>query len=111
MRTRRSRPFCPLLSCGASAPPTRKSASTSPIDSAATCRLPIRMTDSNFYWRHLRLPLIVFALLAPLLATSYADIDIAHALFFDEVHSQWIGADSWWTNDLIHHGGALLIRC
>jgi membrane-associated PAP2 superfamily phosphatase len=68
------------------------------------------MNDSNFYWRHLRLPLILFAMLAPLLATSSADLVVAHALFFDEVGSRWIGADSWWTNELIHHGGALLIR-
>jgi membrane-associated PAP2 superfamily phosphatase len=68
------------------------------------------MPDPNFYWRHLRLPLVVFAMLAPVLASSSIDIDIAHALFFDEAHSRWIGADSWWTNEVIHHGGALLIR-
>ena len=66
------------------------------------------MTDPNFYWRHLRLPLIVFALLAPVLATSPADMAVAHAFFFDG--SRWIGADSWWTNQLIHHDGTLLIR-
>lgn len=66
------------------------------------------MTDPNFYWRHLRLPLILFALLAPVLATSSADMAIAHALFFDG--SRWIGANSWWTNELIHHDGTLLIR-
>jgi membrane-associated PAP2 superfamily phosphatase len=68
------------------------------------------MTDSSFYWRHLRLPLILFALLAPVLATSSADLVIAHAFFFDEVGARWIGADSWWTNELIHHDGSLLIR-
>jgi membrane-associated PAP2 superfamily phosphatase len=66
------------------------------------------MTDPNFYWRHLRLPLLVFALLAPVLATSSADIAVAHAFFFDG--SRWIGAGSWWTNQLIHHDGTLLIR-
>src|SRR5688572_4893599 len=66
------------------------------------------MTDRNFYWRHLRLPLILFALLAPLLATTSVDLVVARALFFDG--SRWIGADSWWTNQLIHHDGALLIR-
>jgi membrane-associated PAP2 superfamily phosphatase len=66
------------------------------------------MTDPNFYWRHLRLPLILFALLAPLLATSSVDLVVARAFFFDG--SRWIGADSWWTNQLIHHDGALLIR-
>lgn len=68
------------------------------------------MTDPTFYWRHLRLPLILFALLATLLATSSADLVVAHALFFNEASSKWIGADSWWTNQLIHHDGGLLIR-
>lgn len=68
------------------------------------------MTDQNFYWRHLRLPLILFALLAPVLATSSVDLHVAHALFFDEAGMRWIGADSWWTNQLIHHDGTLLIR-
>jgi membrane-associated PAP2 superfamily phosphatase len=66
------------------------------------------MTDPNFYWRHLRLPLILFLLLASALATSSVDLRIAHALYFDETSMRWIGADSWWTNDLIHHGGAWL---
>jgi membrane-associated PAP2 superfamily phosphatase len=42
------------------------------------------------------------------LAMSPVDIAIAHAFFFDG--SRWIGADSWWTNQLIHHDGTLLIR-
>jgi membrane-associated PAP2 superfamily phosphatase len=68
------------------------------------------MTDPKFYWRQLRLPLILFALLAPVLATTSADLIVAHALFFDEASSRWIGADSWWTNELIHRNGAMLIR-
>src|SRR5688572_30942396 len=50
----------------------------------------LNMTDRNFYWRHLRLPLILFALLAPLLATSSVDLVVARAFFFDG--SRWIGA-------------------
>jgi membrane-associated PAP2 superfamily phosphatase len=68
------------------------------------------MTEPNFYWRHLRLPLILFALLATVLATSSADQAVAHALFYDEISSRWIGANNWWTNELIHAGGAMLIR-
>jgi membrane-associated PAP2 superfamily phosphatase len=68
------------------------------------------MTDPSFYWRHMRLPLILFTLLAPLLAMSSADLVVAHALFFDEISSRWIGADSWWANEVIHHDGALLVR-
>lgn len=63
-----------------------------------------------FYWRHLRAPLVVFALLAPLLAVTPIDLNIAHALFFDEGGSQWIGASSWWTNELIHRDGTWLMR-
>jgi membrane-associated PAP2 superfamily phosphatase len=68
------------------------------------------MTEPNFYWRHLRLPLLWFALLAPVFATTPLDEIVAHGLFFDEARSQWIGANSWWTNDLLHHDGTLLIR-
>ncbi len=38
-----------------------------------------------------------------------SDISIAHALYFDEAQSRWIGAASWWTNELIHRDGAWLI--
>ena len=68
------------------------------------------MSNRVFYWRHLRMPLAAFALLAPLLATTRLDIAVAHALYFDEARAQWIGAASWWTNELIHHDGAWLMR-
>ena len=68
------------------------------------------MTPSQFFWRHLRVPLLLFVLLAPLLAMSRVDLGIAHALYFDEAAGRWIGASSWWTNELIHAGGAWLIR-
>lgn len=68
------------------------------------------MTPTQFYRRHLGAPLLLFALLAPLLATTMADVAIAHTFFFDEARTQWIGANSWWTNELIHQGGSWLIR-
>lgn len=68
------------------------------------------MSNAMFYWRHLRTPLVVFALIAPLLAVTPLDLGIAHALFFDENSSRWIGATSWWTNELIHRDGAWLMR-
>lgn len=68
------------------------------------------MPISTFYWRHLRAPLLVFVLLAALLASTPLDISIAHALYFDEARSRWIGATSWWTNELIHRDGAWLMR-
>ncbi|GFE81133.1 PAP2 family phosphoesterase [Steroidobacter agaridevorans] len=63
-----------------------------------------------FYWRHVRAPLVMFVVLAALLASTSLDISIAHALYFDEAHSRWLGATSWWTNELIHRDGAWLMR-
>ena len=68
------------------------------------------MPTAKFYWRHLQAPLVVFVLLAGLLASTPLDLTIAHALFFDENRSSWIGATSWWTNELIHRDGAWLMR-
>lgn len=68
------------------------------------------MPTAMFYWRHLRAPLVLFVMLAALLASTTLDISIAHALYFDEARSRWIGATSWWTNELIHRDGAWLVR-
>lgn len=68
------------------------------------------MPISTFYWRHLRVPLLLFVLAAAVLASSTLDISIAHQLFFDETSSQWLGRSSWWTNDLLHRNGTWLIR-
>lgn len=68
------------------------------------------MSNATFYWRHLRAPLAAFALIAALLAFTMLDIGIAHALFFDSGRGQWIGATSWWTNELIHRNGTWLMR-
>lgn len=64
----------------------------------------------RFWWQHLRVPLMVFLLLASLLATSRADLAIADALFFDPAHMRWVGAHSWWSNELLHTGGRWFIR-
>lgn len=63
-----------------------------------------------FYWRHLRTPLTVFILIAALLASTTYDLTVAHALFFDEASARWVGAGSWWANELIHRDGAWLMR-
>ncbi|HWK51622.1 MAG TPA: phosphatase PAP2 family protein [Steroidobacter sp.] len=68
------------------------------------------MSNTMFFWRHLRAPLAVFVLLATVLATTPLDLNIAHALFFHEAQSRWIGARSWWTNELIHRDGTWLMR-
>lgn len=68
------------------------------------------MSTEIFYGRHLRAPLIVFVLLAGVLASTTFDLSIAHAAFFDESQGRWIGATSWWTNDLAHRDGTWLVR-
>jgi membrane-associated PAP2 superfamily phosphatase len=68
------------------------------------------MPTAPFYWRHLRAPLVVFVLLAGLFSSTTLDLTIAHALFYDEHGSGWIGATSWWTNELIHRDGTWLMR-
>jgi membrane-associated PAP2 superfamily phosphatase len=68
------------------------------------------MSTAAFFWRHLRAPLVVFVLLAAVLASTTLDLTVAHALFFDEQRSSWIGATNWWTNQLIHRDGTWLMR-
>lgn len=65
---------------------------------------------ARFWWRYLRFPLVLFVLAAALLSVSTLDLDIAHALFFDEVSGGWIGARSLLTNEIIHTGGQWLLR-
>jgi membrane-associated PAP2 superfamily phosphatase len=63
-----------------------------------------------FWWRHIRVPLVVFAILAPFFAFTHADLRIAHALFFNSARGAWIGNGSWWTNQFIHEGGTWFVR-
>ena len=64
----------------------------------------------RFWWQYTRGPLAVFILVATVFATTPIDPRIAHALFFDNLHQRWIGADSWWTNEFVHTGGQWLLR-
>ncbi len=64
----------------------------------------------QLWWRLLRIPLVLFVLAAGLLSFSELDLDIAHALFFDEASEQWIGARSILTNAIVHTGGQWLLR-
>jgi membrane-associated PAP2 superfamily phosphatase len=63
-----------------------------------------------FWWRHLRVPLVIFIILAPFFAFTHADISIAHAMFFDEARNDWIGAANWWINQFVHEGGTWFVR-
>jgi membrane-associated PAP2 superfamily phosphatase len=64
----------------------------------------------QLWWDHLRAPLAVFVVLAGTFATTRLDFTIAGALFFDPGRMQWLGAHSWWSNELLHTGGRWLIR-
>lgn len=64
----------------------------------------------RFWWRHEWLLLVIFAMVATVFALTHADVSIAHALFFDRETSHWIGAESWWVNDVIHDGGRWFVR-
>lgn len=62
------------------------------------------------WWDELRWPLLAFAISIAIISATGADLQIASRLFFDEVHMQWRGGHSWWTNDLLHTGGRWFIR-
>lgn len=58
----------------------------------------------------MRVPLPTFVLLAGILAATPVDSYIAHAVFFDNAHLRWIGAQGWWTNEFLHTGGRWAVR-
>jgi membrane-associated PAP2 superfamily phosphatase len=76
------------------------------VQSTASERLNLR----QFWWRHARVPLVAFVLLAGVFAATSIDRLIAHALFFDSIDMRWIGAQSWWLNQFLHTGGRWFIR-
>jgi len=65
---------------------------------------------STLWRRYTQVALLLFLPLAIIFARTHADLAVAHALFFDPSRNHWIGADSWVTNGLIHHGGQWLLR-
>lgn len=67
-------------------------------------------SPAQFWWQAFRMPLLLFVLVAAVLATTNVDIDIARWAFFDSVIHQWRGAGNWWVNDLVHEGGRWLVR-
>ncbi len=61
-----------------------------------------------FWWRYVRLPLVLLVVGVALIAATSLDTVLARALFFDG--TRWIGAQSWWTNELLHEGGRWAMR-
>lgn len=68
------------------------------------------LSDRQFWWAHLRVPLFLFVLLAVLCETTSLDTLIAHTFFYNESRSAWVGADSWWINQFLHTGGRWTMR-
>ncbi len=68
------------------------------------------MQHLHFWWRHLRIPLAVFLVLAGVLASTSLDVAIAQASYFDSSSMQWIGAGNWWIDTVIHTWGRWFIR-
>lgn len=62
------------------------------------------------WWRLIRIPGAIFLVLAAFFASTSADVTIAHALYYDAARQGWIGAGSWWTNELLHGQGVWLLR-
>jgi len=65
-------------------------------------------TPAQFWWRQLRIPLIVFIVAAITFDLTSFDRDIAHALFY--LDHRWIGARALLTDRIIHNGGQWIVR-
>jgi membrane-associated PAP2 superfamily phosphatase len=68
------------------------------------------MTPAEFWWRQARAPILWFLLAVSVMSVLNTDRGVAHVLFYDSVHRHWVGATSWWTNELLHTGGRWAIR-
>lgn len=66
--------------------------------------------STRYWWRLARWPAAAFLLSAVLLSITDGDLAIARAVFFDSSRMHWIGADSWWVNEVIHTGGRWFMR-
>lgn len=64
--------------------------------------------DQRFWLRHGLLPLVSFAALAWLFATTDWDLRLSDP-FYDPLLRIWTYKRSWWANDLIHTGGKYLV--
>jgi len=63
------------------------------------------------FWLWHAVPAAAVLITALLFAASHGiDTRIADALFFDAAAERWIGAGTWWAEDLIHTGGRDFVR-
>ncbi len=68
------------------------------------------MKAARFWLLHAWLPAALYAVCIGGIAAFDLDRRLADAFFFDQARGAWIGAGSWWATDLIHGGGAILVR-
>lgn len=69
-----------------------------------------RQSPAHFWLQQARWPLIVFAFVAVVLATTMLDITFARWAFFDVEQQHWRGAHNWWVNTFVHEDGRWMIR-
>jgi membrane-associated PAP2 superfamily phosphatase len=71
----------------------------------------MRLRLCRLWWSEVRWPLLAFAPVAALCASTRADIWVARTIFFDASRGTWIGSHNWWVECVLHTGGRWSIRC
>jgi membrane-associated PAP2 superfamily phosphatase len=67
-------------------------------------------SHARFLRSHLWVPLILAALVLIALALLDGDLRLARAFFFDTTTQSWLGAQSFWANEVLHRGGRNVMR-
>lgn len=66
--------------------------------------------SKRFIVTHALVPGALFACALALIVLTGADMQLAGRFFFDATSGRWVGAGSWWANELVHAGGRNLVR-
>jgi membrane-associated PAP2 superfamily phosphatase len=66
--------------------------------------------DRRFWITHGVAPLLVFIVVAALLATTDIDLQISDTWFFDAAARGFPARNAWWSRDLLHHAGRDVVR-
>lgn len=68
------------------------------------------ISERRFWFIHAAIPLLALIVVIAIAAYGTVDHAVARRWFFDSATSRWLGADTWWANQLIHTGGRDAIR-
>lgn len=60
--------------------------------------------------RHAGLPAVLFAAVLLIVWTTHLDLWLADSFFYSGAIQDWVGARTWWADDLIHVAGGWLVR-